>query len=181
MSIEKLTSTIIESAENKAKEITEKYNQEIQMLKNITNEQIKQLNQENDDMIAQQQTLTKTQLISNAELKAEQEILKAKWTIVDEIFEKAQDKFAASDTYYNALKEIIIKNLDNNSEIIVAKKDFDNLQKIIPNAKLSSNDNLNGGIIIRKGRIELNYSLDRIINTLKSELIIELSKLLFTK
>lgn len=181
MSLGKLTSTIIESAKNKAKEITNKYNQEIQELKKVTDEQIKQLTQENEAKISQQQTLLKTQLISNAELKAQQEILTTKWTIVDEIFKQAQEKFIESDSYLNALKDIIAKNADNNSEIIVSKNDFEKLQKSITNTKLTPSNNLTSGLIIKKGRLELNYSLDRIIKSLKSELIIELSKLLFTK
>lgn len=152
MSIEKLTSTIIESAENKAKEITEKYEQEIQKLIDSNDVQIKQLTQESNDKITQQQTLLETQLISNAELKAQQEILKAKWTIVDEIFKKAHDKFVTSDTYFNLLKEIANKNVGDNSEIIVAKKDLDKLQKHIPTVKFTSADNLNSGIIIKKYR-----------------------------
>lgn len=179
MSIEKLTNTIIESAKNKAKEITAQYNQEIQKLKDATNAQIKQLIQEYDDKLAQQQTLIKNQLISNATLKAKQEILKTKWVIIDEIFDQAKEKFIASDTYPNALKDIVTRNADSNSELIVSKSDYTKLQKLLPNVKLTSSDNLTNGLIIKKGRVELNYSLDRIIKSLKSELVIELSKLLF--
>ncbi len=179
MSLDKLTNTIIESAEKKAQEIKDKYNQEIQKLKDITNEQIRQLTLENNDKIEQEQNLIKTQIISNAELSAQQAILKTKWAIIDEVFKKAKDKFIASDTYTNSLKDIISKNADNNSLIIVSKRDVDKLQKILPDIRLQISDNLSNGLIIKKGRVELNYSLDRIISSLKSELVIELSKLLF--
>jgi V/A-type H+-transporting ATPase subunit E len=179
MSLDKLTNTIIESAENKAQEIREKYNQEIQKIKATTEEQIKQLTQENNEKIEREQNLIRTQLISNAELNSQQSLLKTKWTLIDEVFKKAQDKFTASDAYLNSLKDIILKNSDNNSEIIIAKRDYDKLQKLLPNIKLTSSDNLLNGLIIKKGRIELNYSLDRIISSLKNELVIELSRMLF--
>lgn len=180
MSIEKLTATIIESAENKAKEITEKYNQEIQKLKDINDEKIKQLTQENNELITQQQALQQTQIISNAQLKAQHELLKTKWHIVDDIFQKAREKFIASDEYINTIKDIISKNSDNNAEIIVSKNDLDKLQKLLPNIKLTVNEKLTGGLIIRKGRVDLNYTLDKIIQSSKRDLIIELSKILFS-
>ena len=181
MSLDKLTKTIIESAEKKAQEISEKYKQEIQKLRDETDEQIKKLTQENNERITQEQALIKTQAISNAELNAQQKILQTKWMIIDEVFQKAQDKFIASDAYINSLKDLIVKNADKTSEIIISKKDYDKLQKLLPNVKLTASDNLLNGLVIKKSRVELNYSLDRIISSLKSELVIELSKLLFIK
>jgi len=181
MSIEKLTNTIIESAQKKVKGIQEKYEQEIQKIKADTDEQIKKLTQENNELITQQQALQQTQIISNAQLKAQHELLKTKWHIVDDIFQKAQEKFIASDEYINTIKDIISKNSDNNSEIIASKNDFDKLQKLLPNIKLTVNEKLTGGLIIRTGRVDLNSTLDKIIQSLKNDLIIDLSKILFDR
>lgn len=181
MTIERLTNTIIESAQQKANEIRKKYEEEIVKLRQITDEQIIKLTQENNEKIARQQILIEMQLISNAQLDSQKEILQAKWLIIDQVFRQAIEKFVSSDKYYQILNEIIKKHLDNDTEIIVASKDYSQLQKLQPNVKLTPTDNFNYGIIIKKSRIELNYSLDRIVKSLKSELIVELSKLLFTK
>ncbi|MCX7785873.1 MAG: V-type ATP synthase subunit E family protein [candidate division WOR-3 bacterium] len=181
MSIEKLTSTIIESAQQKAQAIKEKYEQEIAKLKKATDEQIIRLTQENNEKIARQESLLEMQLISNAQLTAQKEILQVKWAIIDQVFNQAIEKFVSSDKYYQILTEIIKKHADNDSEIIVASQDYPQLQKLMPNIKLIPNENFNRGIIIKKSRIELNYSLDRIVKSLKSDLIVELSKLLFTE
>ncbi|MEO0091692.1 MAG: V-type ATP synthase subunit E [candidate division WOR-3 bacterium] len=181
MSIEKLTNTIIKSAQQKANEIKEKYEQEIVKLKQITDEQIIKLTQENNEKVARQQTLIEIQSISNAQVDAQKKILQAKWSIIDQIFSQAIEKFVSSDKYYQILNEIIKKHFADDIEIIVASQDYSQLQKFQPNLKLVPTNNLNHGIIIKKSHIELNYSLDRIVKSLKSELIIELSKLLFTK
>lgn len=181
MSIEKLTQTIINTAQQKAREINEKYEQEIAKLKESTNAQIVKLTDEHHNKITQQKALLKTQAISNAQVDAQKEILQAKWTIIDQIFNLAIEKFISSDKYYQILNDIIKSHYDNDAEIIVASSDYNQIQKLMPNKKLIPDNNLSRGIIIKKSRIDLNYSLDRIIKSLKNELIVELSKLLFTK
>ncbi|MEO0083850.1 MAG: V-type ATP synthase subunit E family protein [candidate division WOR-3 bacterium] len=181
MSIEKLTSTVIETAKEKAKEIKEKYTQEIKKLQQSTEEQLTKLTQEHNERVTQQKQLLTTQLLSNAYLTAQKEILQAKWTIINEIFNKAVEKFINSNHYYQILNELIAQNADNNTEIVVNKKDYEEIKKHNANLKLTVDENLQNGIIIKKGRIELNYTIDKIVSTLKNELIIELSNLLFTK
>ncbi|MBS4016135.1 MAG: hypothetical protein KGZ86_06875 [Candidatus Latescibacteria bacterium] len=179
MSIEKLTSTIIESAQQKAKEITDKYEQEIRTINNTANQEIAKLVQENDEHITRQKSLVQTRLISNAQLKAQQAILKIKWQIIDDLLTKAKQKFLASENYLSFIKDIISKNKDNNSELIIAKSDQDKLHKLLPDLKYAIDENLSGGVIIRQGRIDQNFSIDRIFDSLKSELVIDISKLLF--
>jgi vacuolar-type H+-ATPase subunit E/Vma4 len=179
MSIEKLTSTIIESAQQKAKEITDKYEQEIQKINNNANEEIAKLVQENDEYIARQKSLVQTRLISNAQLKAQQEILKIKWKIIDNVFTQAKQRFLASEDYLSFIKDIISTNNDSDSELFISKHDQEKFQKSFPGLKYTASDDLTGGLIIRKGRIELNFSIDKIFESLKNDLIIDLSKLLF--
>lgn len=179
MSIEKLTNTIIESAQTKAKEIIEKYEQRIQEITDATQKEIEKLTQENNEQIANQTSLIQTRLISNAQLKAQQELLKTKWQIINSIFDKTKQIFLTSDKYLNFIKDTITQNRSDNSEIFIARNDQNKIQKMFNNLKFNIDDGLLGGVIIRKGRIELNYSIDKMFESLKSELIINLSKLLF--
>lgn len=179
MSLDKLTNTIIESAQHKAKEISDNYEKQIQKINNDTQKEINLLTQENVENINRQKSLIQTRLISNAQLKAQQEILKTKWNIIDEVFFTAKQSFITSENYLNFIKNIISENKDVNSELFIAKQDKDKIQKLLPGLKYSVDENLTGGVIIRKGRIEFNYSIDKIFESLKSDLIIDLSKLLF--
>jgi V/A-type H+-transporting ATPase subunit E len=179
MSIEKLTNTIIESAQIKAKEISHKYEQQIQKVNEVTQQEIQKLTHENDEEVANQKLLIQTRLISNAQLKSQQQLLVTKWEIIESIFDKVKQTFLASEKYINFIKDIIMQNSDTNTEFFIARNDFEKIQKLYPSQKFTIYEDITGGVIIRKGRIELNYSIDKIFESLKSDLVIDLSKLLF--
>ncbi len=181
MSIEKLTSTIIETAQKQAQEINNKYQAEIKKIEDSTQTEIQKLTQENEEFISRQKSLVQTRIISNAELTAKQQILQTKRQIIDNVFTKAKQRFLESENYGNFLKKIISQHCDDKTELFIAGRDKDRIQKLIPNLKYSISDSLFGGVIIRRGRIELNFSIDKIFESLKNDLIIDLSTLLFTK
>lgn len=179
MTIERLTDTIIATAKQKAKEIEEKYNKHIQEIDEATKQEIERLIQENEAFIANEARLISNCLISNAQLKTNQELLNAKWQVINEIFKKAKNQYVESEQYLNFIKESIVKYKDDNTIVYISPNDEQRINKILPNLKYEVDKNLSAGIILRKGNIEFNYNLDKILETIKNDLIIELSKLLF--
>ncbi|MEO0075168.1 MAG: V-type ATP synthase subunit E family protein [candidate division WOR-3 bacterium] len=179
MAIERLTDTIIATAKQKAKEIEEKYNKQIQEIEEATKEEIERLIQENEAFIANEARLISNRLISNAQLKKNQVLLNAKWQVIDEIFKKAKQQYIESEQYLNFIKDSIAKYKDDNTIVYISPNDEHRIKNILPNLKYELDKNLSAGIIFRKGNIEFNYNLDKIVETIKNDIIVELSKLLF--
>lgn len=153
-----------------------------------------------DDMIERAKVealLTKERIISGAELKARNEKLGAKQTIIKEVFEKSVNELCKLDEvqYLTFIKEGILsfdikgdENLILNTEgMKFIKHDIiEEINKELVskgkkgNLTLSSKPGeFKGGFILEKNGIEINNTFETLVDSLKEELEFEVAKELF--
>lgn len=153
-----------------------------------------------DDMIERAKVealLTKERIISGAELKARNEKLGAKQTIIKEVFEKSVNELCKLDEvqYLTFIKEGILsfdikgdENLILNTEgMKFIKHDIiEEINKELVskgkkgNLTLSSKPGeFKGGFILEKNGIEINNTFETLVDSLNEELEFEVAKELF--
>lgn len=137
----------------------------------------KAVNEEKEKLCAKQ--------ISGAEMQAKKAVLSQKQQILEEVIEEAEKRLISlPDAQYT---EVIGKMLDNidkslGTEVIVAEKDRNRLADVIREKGFVLSDRteeINGGLIIRNGDIEYNYSFGSIISIEKEEIQQIAAKILF--
>ena len=123
--------------------------------------------------------------ISSAEMQAKKAVLAQKQQILEEVIEEAEKRLVnLPDAQY---VEVIGKMLDNmdkslGTEVIVSEKDRTRLGDVIKEKGFVISDktaDINGGLIIRNGDIEYNYSFGSIISIEKEEIQQIAAKILF--
>ncbi|NLK96395.1 MAG: V-type ATP synthase subunit E [Clostridiales bacterium] len=139
----------------------------------------------------------KERIISSAELQARNEKLKAKQTIIQEVFDKSVDELCKLDN--NSYKKFILDsilslNIDGDETLIIN----DALRNLVDASLLEeinkgltakglkgeislSNEtaNFKGGFILEKNGIEINNTFEALVSSLKEELEFEVAKELF--
>ena len=152
-----------------------------------------QIVQQGKSMAAQK----KLQELQLAQLEARKEILTEKHQAINQAMELALDKLAQlpPPEYRQLLKGILLAlPLAGNEEIIPCAEDASRIgqdfirqvnderrKKGLPaDLKLAQEQRpCKGGLIVRQGKVELNYSFDAIIRSNQEELEAQLAKILF--
>ncbi|WP_304180893.1 V-type ATP synthase subunit E [Leptotrichia trevisanii] len=162
---------IVKSAEEKAKQ---KYDLEI---KKVTAK--KQTLLEN---ARRERELLSDRIKSSANLKARNEKLKAKQTVIDKVIDKLKTRLVNMDEkeYINYLTQNIDKKSIAGKELIVKKEFLDKVKAEFPNAKVKENEFVTSGFIIEENGIQENYTFEVKLDFIRDELEVEISKLLFS-
>ncbi len=162
---------IVKNAEEKAKQ---KYDLEI---KKVTVK--KQTLLEN---ARRERELLSDRIKSSANLKARNEKLKAKQTVIDKVIDKLKEKLVNmnENEYINYLTQNIDKNSIAGKELIVKKEFVNKVKKEFPNAKVNENEFVTSGFIIEENGIQENYTFEVKLDFMRDELEVEISKLLFS-
>ena len=162
---------IVKSAEEKAKQ---KYDLEIK--KAIAKKQTLLEN------ARRERELLSDRIKSSANLKARNEKLKAKQTVIDKVIDKLKEKLVNMNEsdYINYLNQNIDKNSIAGKELIVKKEFIDKVKQEFSAAKVKENEFVSSGFIIEENGIQENYTFEVKLDFMRDELEVEISKLLFS-
>ena len=162
---------IVKSAEEKAKQ---KYDLEIK--KAIAKKQTLLEN------ARRKRKLLSDRIKSSANLKARNEKLKAKQTVINKVIDKLKAKLVNMNEsdYINYLNQNIDKSSIAGKELIVKKEFVEKVKKEFPTAKVKKNEFVTSGFIIEENGIQENYTFEVKLDFMRDELEVEISKLLFS-
>ena len=135
-------------------------------------------------------------IIANAKLEARKIILREKRALVDEVFVKAQKKLGelSREHYIEFLVKLIEDNATGGEELILSRADMDSIGKqLIQFTELSlankekditvtlseKTRDIKKGFILSKDRIELNFTFENLLYSLRSMAEPEVIKVLF--
>lgn len=141
--------------------------------------------------------LKKERIISSAAIEVRNKKLAAKQQVIEKVFNQALEKMKdlPKDKYVSFVKNSLIAlKLNGDEKIRVSKKDadvinqklLDEVNKIIStkekkaNLKLSSEyGDFAGGFIVEKGKVDLNYTFEALLDSAKDRLENEVANILF--
>lgn len=195
--LQNLTSRIIKESELKAEKIINEANNKKE---ETINKKREEANKISTSMLLNAQNESKSLIeraISKAELEARNKKLIARQTVLNKVFEEAENKLKKMnhEVYQQFMTNVILSlDIDGDEEIIMSTDDKAKLPKDFilnlnnelnnngkfGNLKFSNDErNLSGGFIISKGGIEINNSFKAMITSLRDELEYGVNKILF--
>ena len=191
-----ITSKIIKDAEEKRDEILNAAQVESDSIIAKETKKAKNLEVELLEKAKIEAKARENRVISNARLKVRNNELKAKQDMISKVFEKAVERLNSLSTL--EYKEYILRALDSldleGTEIlIINKKDEDVINnkflldlnnKLIGLGKkgkisILTNGNFNRGFILDRNGIQINNTFESLVKSLRSELELEVTKVLF--
>ena len=131
-------------------------------------------------------------LAGSADMERRQMLLSAKQACIDEAFAKAADALRAlpRDEYIALLAKLAVDNGTGDQELILAKADHDTVGQAVvaaanaakPGASFTLSDEtreLGGGLVLKKGLVEINCAFDTTLRQLRQELASDVAHILF--
>ena len=115
---------------------------------------------------------------SQARLGRRNAVLAARWRVLDLVVRRAQEKVLAGPGYADAVLELVKKYARSDSVVRLSPADSQSLGVRLGKA-LGEPAPIAGGVLIRTGKEELNFSLAEALSGLRDELARDLSRMLF--
>lgn len=139
----------------------------------------------NDKLVAEEKEKVTAKQISGAEMQAKKAVLVQKQLLLEEVIEEAEKRLInlPDDEYVKVIGNML-NSIDKSlgTEVIVAKRDKERLSEVISEKGFTLSErtaDIKGGIIIRNGDIEYNYSFGSIITIEKEDIQQIAAKILF--
>jgi V/A-type H+/Na+-transporting ATPase subunit E len=199
MPIKDIKDKILEDALHEKDRIIKEANENI---KKIRDDRQKDLNSIKNNIIEryeQEAELKEKNIITEARLAANKEVLSEKQAIIEEIFKEAENKIKNLDNkkYADFMEKLILENVENGEETLYVGNnerkeinqnfinDINNKLKSKGkkgNLKLSKKTMpIKGGIIIGTNEIRKNASIEVILEKIKEDIETKLNQFLFQK
>lgn len=176
--LDNLVGKITDQANEEAKNILEVAKKEADIIKTNAKaeleKQIKKLEAKNE----QGRNLAREQLKSNAQLRARNDKLATKQSVINTVFEAVYEELKNMDD--EVYLEFVKKHIrDDLSEIVVKKDKLDICKANLEGIKISEERFAESGFIESTDEIENNYTFESRINTIREEVEGQLAKILF--
>ncbi len=139
----------------------------------------------NDKIVAEEKEKVAAKQISGAEMDAKKAVLAAKQEMLEEVIKEAEARLVdLPDAEYAEVIGRMLDNMDKRlgTEVIVSDRDRTRLADVVAAKGFALSDktaDINGGLIIKNGDIEYNYSFGSIIAIEKEEIQQIAAKILF--
>jgi vacuolar-type H+-ATPase subunit E/Vma4 len=184
MAKQNVTEKILTDAKQEAQEILNKYRAEASAIKKNNGEQISiRKNQIERDTEASKK-IEYLRRVSQKKLQVNQSLVAARRKIIDETIDEALKGLPALKGYLDFLKALIKKSGRQDGELIISKADWKRygpeLEKFFKSLgcqfKITTHDEIYGGIMIKKDKIMYHGSLNIIRELINDQLTIAVSK-----
>ncbi len=197
MSIESLVDKIIADTKKTSSEIEQKAAEEAKTCDEKTEREVQGIMDAARERAARLARERKQRMISMAELEERKEVLRVKQQVIEEAFGRALEKILSSDpvAYGAFLINLILQaNPEGEEEILFNPKDRDCFgngwikelnQRLVKNKKKGTmrigeeTRSIQGGAILRRGRKEINCSLESVILSKRNKLEAPVAGILF--
>ena len=139
----------------------------------------------NDKLVEEEKEKATAKQLSSAQMQAKKAILAQKQDILEEVINEARNRLVnLSDAEYVKTIGTMLDNIDKKlgTEIIVSADDRKRLSDVISEKGFTLSDrtaNIDGGLIVKDGDIEYNYTFSSIIAIEKEEIQQIAAKILF--
>lgn len=197
MSIESLVGKIIEDTKESSSEIQQRALGEVKTCEEIAEREVQGIMDAARERATRSASERKQRMISMAELEDRKEVLRVKQHLIEEAFGRAIEKILSLDAeaYGTFLINLILQaNPEGDEEILFNQRDRDRFrtgwikrlnQRLVKNRKkgemrmANETRSIQGGVILRRGRKEINCSLESVIVSKRNQLETTVAGILF--
>ena len=187
MATQKVTEKILNDANKEAKEILSKYKKEAAQIRKEYEERIGIRKQQIESDLETMKDNEILRTVSQKRMELNRAIVAEKRKYIRDVIEDALKGLSQHKGYIGFLKELIKKSGEKKGELIISKHDWQRhgaeLEKFMKkedlNYKVTQNNEITGGVLIKKEKTTYHGSLDLIRELLNDELTIAVSKALY--
>lgn len=176
---------IIADADESVKNILSEARNAADAIINEAEEKAAKEKAKNDKIVAEEKEKVTAKQISGAEMQAKKAVLAQKQLLLEEVIEEAEKRLISlpDDEYVKVIGNML-DSIDKSlgTEVIVSEMDKTRLSEVISKKGFTLSErtaDIKGGIIIRNGDIEYNYSFGSIITIEKEDIQQIAAKILF--
>lgn len=192
--VNNLTSKILKDAEERKSSILAKAEEEKNKIITKKRDEANRLKTSMIEKAKLESATRKERILSSAELKVRNEKLLSKGKVIDEVFNMSVENLCQmnENDFRNFVKSSILSlNIEGDENIILNAngkkaineafvKEINNELKDKGNLKLSQSEGkFRGGFILEKNGIEINYTFEALVQSLREELEFEVANILF--
>jgi len=176
---------IIADAEETVKKITDEAKEAAEATIKSYEDKAAKEKAKNDKIVADEKERVIAKQISSAQMSAKKSVLARKQSILEDVLKEAEKRLNnLSDKEYVKVIGTMLDSIDKNlgTEVIVSSKDRLRIADVISEKGFVLSDktaDIEGGLIIRNGDIEYNYSFNSIITIEKDDIQQIAAKILF--
>jgi V/A-type H+-transporting ATPase subunit E len=198
MSVEKITEKILSDAQAEVQRIQAEIAKKAEKIQNEGREQAAVIGKEAEEEAKRRAQDQKSKDIATAELELRKALLAQKQELIQQVFDKALKHLAnlKGQEYQRFVTELLLKVVEvGDEEVVFSSSDGHKIgEKLLEevNGRLAKEGrkgslrivredrDLQGGFILRRGKMEVNCSLQALFNTVREELEPQVSKILFS-
>lgn len=174
----KIKEKIFKEAEEEKRKILLETEKKIKTIEEETEKKLNELEKQTKESLAREIEELKKRELSKLKKEENFKILKAKWCIIEDLFNLLIKEIKNDPRYLKLIKEKIKK--ENAQEIIVSSEDFPLFYSSdFTDKKIITNDKIKGGILMKKEKEEIDFTLESLLKELKKNYLKEINKLLF--
>ncbi len=187
MTPQKVTDKILDDAKKEAQEILDRYKQEATQIRKELDKKIAVKKQQIESDLDAMKVSEIVRTVSQKRMELNRAVVAKKRTYIKDVIEQALQDLSQHKGYIDFLKELIKKSGEKKGELIISKHDWQRhvaeLEKFMEkedlNYKVTQNNEIMGGVLIKKEKTTYHGSLDLIRELLNDELTIAVSKALY--
>ena len=182
-SLDNITSKILNDAKGKAEEIVKTAKEKAEEKYMQTMKKYDLQKKALEENAVRERNLIVERMKSSGALKARNEKLKAKQSVIDKVIGKLKNQLVNMDE--KEYIDYVRKNIDlsksvKNKKLIVKREYIDSVKKTFPAMEVSDTEFVNSGFILEENGIQENYTFEVKLEFMRDELEVEISKLLFS-
>ncbi len=186
MTSQKVTDKILDDAKKEAQEILDKYEKEAKQIREELDKKIAVKKQQIESDLETMKESEILRTVSQKRMELSRAVVAQKRTFIKDVIESALKDLSQHKGYIDFLKELIKKSGEKEGELIINKHDWQHygpeLEKFMKkenlNYKVTQNNEIMGGVLIKKEKTTYHGSLDLIRELLSDELTIAVSRVL---
>jgi V/A-type H+-transporting ATPase subunit E len=197
MSIESLVGKILEDSQKAASEIQQRTSKDVKDREERAEKEIQRIMENAAERATRTASERKQRMLSMADLEDRKEILTVKQQLMDEAFNRAIERIVALDpeAYGTFLMNLILRaSPEGDEEILLNERDkarlkdgwTDQLNRALAENKgkgemrvVGETRSIRGGAVLRRGRKEVNCSIESVILSRRNELETTVAGVLF--
>lgn len=187
MTTQNVTDKILEDATKESQEIVKKFSDEAAEIKKDNAAVLKSKRSHNEDETEARKKNEHMRLLSQRKLALAREFAEHKQEYLSKVIAQAMEKFPDHAQYGQFLEMLIKTSKETDGELIIRKNDWEKykkalekfLKQINAHFTVTTENEITGGIIIKKGKTTYHGSLELISELLNDELAIAVSQALY--
>jgi len=197
MSVDRITAKILSDAQAEARQIEDEIARKVEKIRAEEQQRVEAIRKEAEEEGRQRAEDRHRKDIATAELELRKALLAQKQDLIQKVFDKALKRLYdfKGEEYRRFIAELLLKVAEvGDEEVIFSSADEHKLgEKLLEevNARLvkegrkgalrlvKENRDLRGGFILRRGKMEVNCSLEALFNSVREELEPEVAEILF--